>query len=77
MVLSVLRARPGAAACPGAIDESEAYRDAVRAVADSDGGGDFDELGLMTVTVPAAWLATYIAVGVTAMSNGSVPGGPG
>ena len=36
----------------------------------------FDELGLMTVTVPAAWLATYIAVGVTAMSNGSVPGGP-
>jgi hypothetical protein len=30
----------------------------------------FDELGLMTVTVPAAWLATYIAVGVTTMSNG-------
>ena len=37
----------------------------------------FDEFGLMTVTVPAAWLATYIAVGVTTMSNGSVPGGPG
>jgi hypothetical protein len=35
----------------------------------------FDELGLMTVTVPAAWPATYIAMGVTAMSNGSAPGG--
>ena len=36
----------------------------------------FDEFGLMTVTVQAAWLATYIAAGVTAMSNGSVPGRP-